>query len=682
MIKSIIPSTQNYSSSSLSSVAVASLFSSSLARATQSSSSWNNYSSSSFLHLSSSSSSSSTTHTRKNNYFLVDPTRSSSNLNDLSCKKKFSYHISKSFKSSASLQQQQQQHSMEEYFHLGHILCDQHIKANEDSIALNYFTEHGKFQYTYQQLSEWSMKFGEFLKSLKLKRQERVAVFLPKCPEQMIAGLAIWRNAFTYVPLFTAFGPDAVKHRVFDSEARIIITDENNVVKLEPIWNELRERGVKVIVAERGVTEAHSFHHEGEYSLPTSLNRANPEEIKFWKDGILSSSFDITRHDDSYRVKSGEGMRAEDIMVLLYTSGTTGKIPVTTKSLGAFETYMKYGLHVEEDDVFLNLADSGWAYGLYYNVLGVQLLGKPTYFVHRPFKPSTVYEILQNEKITNFAAAPTAYRAMKAEGLDLARQYKFYIKKASSAGEPLNPEVVRFFEEIWNTRIQSHYGQTEHGMLINNHHHPEYATKNISETTTIGTPMPGFTLTLLDDAFKEITEPYVTGHLVIDINNSPSRFFTGYWNQPEKTREKMVQSPSYPDGRYFEMTGDTAYRDQNGHYFFSGRSDDIITSCGYRIGPKEVEDCLIEHPGVRESGVVGKQDELRGEMVVAFVVLRPGFTPSKELEAELCEFVKKKLSAHQYPREIYFEEQLPTTEAGKIRRNVLREKANQNVAKK
>ena len=337
---------------------------------------------------------------------------------------------------------------------------------------------------------------------------------------------------------------------------------------------------------------------------------------------------------------------------------------------------MKYGLHVEHDDVFLNIADPGWAYGLYYNVLGTLLLGIPTYFVNRSFNPQVIYEILQNERVTNFAAAPTAYRAMKAQGPELAQQYKFYLKKASSAGEALNNEVVTFFENIWGTRIKSHYGQTEHGMLINYHHHPELALSSVSEVTTIGQPIQGFTVTLLDDDFREISEPYVKGHLVIDIANSPARFFTGYWNQPEKTEEKMVQSPSYTDGRLFELTGDSAYRDENGLYFFSGRSDDIITSCGYRISPKEVEDCLIEHEAVFESGVVGQKDELRTEMVVAFVVLRSGYQPSKQLEQELCEHVKKKLSAHQYPRRIFFEDKLPCTEAGKVKRNILRDKAN------
>ncbi|KAL9658533.1 hypothetical protein ABK040_006072 [Willaertia magna] len=546
-------------------------------------------------------------------------------------------------------------------FNVGEILCDKH---EGNKTAMHYLTDAGKLSIQFDQLSEYSKKFGNFLRNTtNLQRQDRIAIYLPKCPELLISGLAIWRNGFVYVPLFTAFGYDGVLHRVLDSHAKVIVTDEQHFSKLLPILEELKKHNIKIIVVETDFLLKGKSHHSNNVNTGHS-----PEYYNFWKDGVMSPV--------NFGESKDETLSSDENLIFLYTSGTTGKpkaVKVTAKSLIAFETYMRYGLHIEEDDNFLNIADAGWAYGLYYNVIGSNLIGKPVYFVNKPFKPANIYQILQDEEITNFTAAPTAYRAMKAEGDELAKQFRFYVKKASSAGEPLNPEVVKFFNRLVGCNIQSHFGQTEHGMILNYHHHPELKPIEVTEPTTIGSSMPGFKVTLLDDDYKEITEPFKVGHLVIDIENSPARFFDGYWNAPDKTKERFVKSNH--DGKVYELTGDMAYKDHLNHYFFSGRSDDVITSSGYRIGPKEIEDCLLEHVSIKESGVVGKPCPLRGEMVVAFVVLRPGFLPSNELKEELKQFVKKKLSAHQYPKEIYFEEHLPTTEGGKIKRNILRDKA-------
>jgi acetyl-CoA synthetase len=307
---------------------------------------------------------------------------------------------------------------------------------------------------------------------------------------------------------------------------------------------------------------------------------------------------------------------------------------------------------------------------MYYNICGTLVTGTTTMFANIPFKPQHIYQILNDHKVTNLTGAPTMYRSIMAEGYDLPKMYNFHLKRVSCAGEALNKPALQFFEKIWNLKIREHYGQTEHGMMVCNHHHPSF-TEHVPDGS-MGTPLPGLRIALVDDNGNVVESPTseTIAQLAVDDTNSPINFFKGYYNSPEKTKERIVPA----SGIVVSLSGDRARVDQRGMYYYEGRSDDVINSSGFRIGPKEVEDIIMSHPSVRECGVVGKPDDLRGELVVAFVVVKQGKEAGKELEMELQQLVRNRLAKHQYPREIYFVESLPVTEAGKIKRGELRKR--------
>jgi acetyl-CoA synthetase len=269
--------------------------------------------------------------------------------------------------------------------------------------------------------------------------------------------------------------------------------------------------------------------------------------------------------------------------------------------------------------------------------------------------------------MTNFAYAPTAYRAMAAAGADVIRRYQLNVRAMSSAGEPLNPEVIRFFQEHLGVTIHDHYGLSETLMLIGNLN----AAKMDIRPGSMGWPLPGFDIALLGEDGAPVADGEV-GQIAFNTDSIPN-VFKGYWKDHEKTAERLV-------GKWF-LTGDLAAKDEDGYFWFQGRADDIISSAGYRIGPFEIESCLLEHPAVVEAAAVGKPDPAKGEIVKAFVVLREGFAPSDELADELSLFVKTRLSKHEYPREVEFVAELPKTPSGKIQRFILRNQEREKCIK-
>ena len=292
-------------------------------------------------------------------------------------------------------------------------------------------------------------------------------------------------------------------------------------------------------------------------------------------------------------------------------------------------------------------------------MIGPLLLGHAMTFYDGPFTVESTYRIVAELGITNMAGSPTAFRLLIAAGAEAARAVKGQLRVVSSAGEPLNPEVIRWFAAHLDAPLHDHYGQTELGMVVNNHHRLRHAVRPGSA----GFAMPGYRVAVLDEDGRALraNQP---GLLAVDIARSPLLWFTGYWRQA---------TPAIAGGYY--RTGDTVELEADGSVSFIGRSDDVITSSGYRIGPFDVESALIEHDAVVEVAVVGKPDPERTEIVMAFVVLRAGVEPSEALAEELRQFVKRRLSAHAYPREIAFREELPKTPSGKLQRFVLRAEA-------
>lgn len=319
---------------------------------------------------------------------------------------------------------------------------------------------------------------------------------------------------------------------------------------------------------------------------------------------------------------------------------------------------MQDGLDLQVSDRFWNVADPGWAYGMLYTVVGPLLLGHATTMYDGPFTVASAVQVMAAERVTNLAAAPTVYRLMMAAGDASVAPIAGQLRVASSAGEPLNPEVARWAERVLRVPLFDHYGQTEQGMLVNNHHGLRHAVKPGSA----GLAMPGFELAVLGDDLRPVADG-IPGVLAVRCTRSPLFTFSGYWR---------AETPSLCGEWY--LTGDTMQQDTEGHFTFVGRNDDIITSAGYRIGPFDVESVLIEHPGIAEVAVIGKPDPERTEIVKAFVVLREHYAPSEQLAVELQQHVRTRLSLHAYPREVEFLTELPKTPSGKVQRFLLRQR--------
>jgi len=502
--------------------------------------------------------------------------------------------------------------------------CDRH--AAPGRIALDWEGVDGsRQQVSFERLTDMSARFANFLTAQGVQPGDVVAAMLPRTPELLATILGTWRAGAVYQPLFTAFGPKAIEHRLKMSDARLIVTDTANRAKLDEV-----NGCPPVLVVSRDGTPVRAGDVDAHIVLPTYPTTFEP----------------VMRTGD-------------DLFLMMSTSGTTGLakgVPIPIRALQTFLVYMRDAIDLRADDRFWNIADPGWAYGLYYAVIGPLLMGHTTTFYEGPFTVEATCRIIETHGITNLAGAPTAFRMIIAGGVEAAARIRGKLRVVSSAGEPLNPEVIRWFAEHLHAPIHDHYGQTELGMVVNSHH----GLKHEVLPGSAGLSMPGHRVVVLDIDGNELG-PNVPGELAVDMARSPLHFFTGYWQQP---------TPQIENGYY--RSGDTVELEPTGHISFVGRSDDVITSAGYRIGPFDVESALIEHPAVMETAVVGKPDPERTEIVKAFVVLKKGYEPSDALAEDLSQFVKHRLSAHAYPREIEFRSELPKTPSGKLQRFLLR----------
>lgn len=490
---------------------------------------------------------------------------------------------------------------------VAHLVCDRH---DPTAVAFTYIGEDlGSEDVTYGQLTERSRKLAAVLAEHGVREGDRVPVLMGKRRELVETLLAIWRLGAVQVPLFTAFATGAIEMRVEGSAAKLVVTEASQRAKLDPI------AGIEVLEV------GHDLDERIDVAAPLEENVA----------------------------VGGRGT-----MLQLFTSGTTGRpkgVPVPARALAAFHCYVHYTLDVTEDDVFWNAADPGWAYGLYYGILGPMVTGRRSLQLTAGFSVESTVAVLKEFGVTNFAGAPTVYRALSKSdlvtGIDL--------RRASSAGEPLTPDVVSWAQTALGTEVRDHYGQTELGMVINNNWHPDIAQP--VRTGSMGQPMPGYSAGIVD------------GQIAIDVHNSPLLWFTGYHDAPEKTAERFTE-----DGRWY-LTADTGKVDGDGFYYFTARDDDVILAAGYRIGPFDVESVLITHPDVVDVAVVGRPDPegIRGEVVEAFVVLADGAEETDELRADMQTFVREQYSKHAYPRTVHFVESLPKTPSGKVQRYLLRQ---------
>lgn len=510
--------------------------------------------------------------------------------------------------------------------------CDRHAASGE--VALEWENADGQGgALSFAELQTEAARFANLLASSGVAPGDVVAGLLPRTPELLITILGTWRAGAVYQPLFTAFGPKAISHRLDLSGAKVAVSDMPHRGKLEG----LNVRVVTVRGQDDGPAPA------GDLDFREAL-RAQPETFA-----------PVPR-------------RGDDAFMMMATSGTTGPakgVVVPLRALAAFDAYMRDAIDLRPGDRFWNIADPGWAYGLYYAVAGPLLLGRTTRFLNAPFAADRVYDFILRHRVNNLAGAPTAFRQLIAAGDARAEPVKGRLRVVSSAGEPLNPEVIRWFEARLAAPIYDHYGQTELGMVVNNHH----GLRHTIQPGSAGFPMPGFSVAVVDDEGRRLA-PNVPGQLAIDVAASPLMWFTGY---------SPADASAIRDGLY--MTGDMVELEPDGRISFVGRNDDVITSSGYRIGPFDVESALVEHPAVVEAAVVGKPDPVRTELVKAFVVLKPGVTGDQMLSEELQQHVRARLSAHAYPREIEYLDDLPKTPSGKVQRFMLRQAAAAEATK-
>ncbi|MFH1590507.1 MAG: acetate--CoA ligase [archaeon] len=515
---------------------------------------------------------------------------------------------------------------------------DRHVENGKgDKIALIYLDDNGtRNTYTFSDLKRESDKFANALTNLGIKKGDRVFLFMPRIPEQYIAFLGALKTGAIGGTLFQAFGPAALKDRLQDCGAIALVTSQDLKSRVYEVKDDLPE--LKHIIVAGG-------DEDGE--LDVSFERIM---------GEASEEFDCVHTD------------AEDPAFMLYTSGTTGKPKgVVHVHMSVLQQHMtaKWVLDIKDSDIYWCTADPGWVTGIAYTILGTWSNAVTSVVHNGRFKPERWYQILQDEKVTVWYTAPTAIRMLMKAGDEAPKGFDLSgVRHALSVGEPLNPEAIKWGAAALNMKFHDTWWQTETGamMIVN------YACLPI-RIGSMGKPFPGIHPAIVDDEGKELG-PHQEGNLCVKPG-WPS-MMRSVWGRQEK------YDSYFQHGWY--VTGDRAYKDEDGYVWFVGRADDVIKTAGERVGPFEVESALVEHPAVVEAGVIGKPDPDRGQIIKAFVTLAPDRQPNDELAEELKQWVKKHMAGHAYPREIEFRDSLPKTRSGKIMRRVLKaEELGQDV---
>ncbi|SCW39365.1 acetyl-CoA synthetase [Paenibacillus tianmuensis] len=497
-----------------------------------------------------------------------------------------------------------------------------------DKIALYYSDDRRDEKYTFKDMKAQSNRFGNILRKLGVGKGDRVFIFMPRSPELYFALFGTIKVGAVVGPLFEAFMETAVKDRLEDSEAVAIITTPSQLSRV-PAQDLPHLKHVILVGEDLSLSEG---------------------QVDFYKEmAAASEEFEI------------EWVDREDGLIIHYTSGSTGKPKGVFHVHNAMLQHYYTGrvvLDLQEQDIYWCTADPGWVTGTSYGIFAPWLNGATNVIRGGRFSPQNWYGTIEKYKVTVWYSAPTAFRMLMGAGDDTVKQFDLSsLRHVLSVGEPLNPEVVRWGLKVYNQRIHDTWWMTETGgHLICNY--PSMAIRPGS----MGKPIPGVEAAIIDDA-GNVLPPYRMGNLAIKTP-WPS-MMRKIWNNPAKYEEYFRITGWY-------ISGDSAYMDEEGYFWFQGRVDDVINTAGERVGPFEVESKLVEHPAVAEAGVIGKPDPMRGEIIKAFIALREGYAPSEELKTDISKFVKEGLSAHAAPREIEFKDKLPKTRSGKIMRRVLK----------
>ncbi len=519
---------------------------------------------------------------------------------------------------------------------IAYLAVDRHVAAGRgDRIAIRWLGRKGERRdLAYQDLKLASDSFANVLRDLEVGPGDTVFALSERVPELYIAAIGTLKNRSVFCPLFPAFGPEPIHQRMSIGRGKVLVTTpmlyKRKVAQIRASLPGLQH---VILIGEIGdlIEEAHGF------------------------DSVISIA------SDQFTIPE---TAPEDLALLHFTSGTTGKpkgaMHVHDAVIAHYITG-KTALDFHESDIFWCTADPGWVTGTSYGIISPLTHGLTMVVDQADFDAARWYQILQDERVTVWYTAPTAIRMLMKAGPGLPRGFDLSaLRFAGSVGEPLNPEGVAWGAEVLGLPIHDNWWQTETGgIMIAN-----YAAMDI-RPGSMGKPLPGIEAAVVrheDDAVTVIEAPGEEGELALRAG-WPS-MFRGYLGEEERYRKCF-------SGEWY-LTGDLARVDEDGYFWFVGRADDVIKSAGHLIGPFEVESAIMEHPAVAEVGVIGKPDPVAGEIVKAFVALKPGFEPGEDLRLDILGFARKRLGTAVAPKEIVFTEDLPRTRSGKIMRRLLK----------
>jgi len=523
-----------------------------------------------------------------------------------------------------------------EYYNFGFDVVDAWAKKDRNKLAMIWVDQKGnEKKYTFFDMMRLSNQAVNICLKYGIKKGDRVMLMLPRVPEWWIFVIALIKLGAVYCPATTMLTPKDLKYRIQAAGIKMVITMAEHAEKVEEIRDECHSLEVMLMTDGK---------RDGWVSYPVELDYPAP------------CSYKLVNLPGMHRTKS------TDPLLIFFTSGTTGEPKMVLHDhsypLGHIVTaQLWHDLH--PNDLHLTLSDTGWGKSAWGKLFGQWIVGACifVYDIRGKFNPTEILPLLEKYGVTTFCCPPTIYRMLILADLD-----KFdlaELRHCCSAGEALNPEVIRAWEEGTGKTIYEGYGQTETVLCIGTL--PGMKVKPGS----MGRPMPGWHIELHDDEGRPVG-PMEEGRIAIRLNPRPVGLFRGYLDASEEENRRAFQNGFY-------YTGDKARMDEDGYFWFVGRDDDVIKSSGYRIGPFEVESALMEHPAVQEAAVVGSPDVIRGMVVKAFIVLKPGYKPSEALVKDIQRYVKRVTAPYKYPRRVEFVESLPKTISGKIRRHELRE---------